>query len=55
MLESMLLGARTGRQDEEPQASAVTGGVFIVFFSNTNHTNLPNLSSIRIIRAIRVR
>ena len=54
MPESVLLGARTGRQDEEPQASAVTSGVFVVIFFNTNHTNLPNLF-IRLIRAIRVR
>ena len=53
--ESVLLGTRLEGQDEEPQASAVASGVFIVFFSNTNHTNLPNLYAIRIIRAIRVR
>ena len=55
MLESMLLGTRLERHYEEPQASAVASGVFVVFFSNTNHRNLPNLYAIRIIRAIRVR
>ena len=38
--ESVLLGTRLEGQDEEPQASAVTSGVFLLFFSLTRITHI---------------